>query len=123
MIIPKKVNICGKMFDVVQNPEHGAGSFTESEMKIEIGTAYPEDVAENFIHEVAEAIMALRDYRYTPETLEPDNGDYRFFLNHKEWSIFAKDMSVALGGVNFEESWKESKKSKKTAQPKKKANE
>ena len=69
---------------------------------IEIGTSDPSETAENFLHEVGEAIMMMRDFRYALEKEEPENGDYKFILDHKDWQLFSKDLSIALRGVKFD---------------------
>jgi len=82
-------------------PTHDGGSVDTDTLTIEIGTLDPAEVAENFIHEVGEAVMMLRDFRYAPEKEDLENADYRFFLNHKDWQLFCKDMAAALAGVKF----------------------
>lgn len=101
MKLPKTVNICGKNVTVQANKEHDGGSFDDQSYIIEIGTQDPDEVAENLIHEIGEAIMMVRDFRYAREKEEPENGDYRFLLNHEEWQLFAKDLAIALRGVSF----------------------
>lgn len=103
MKIPKSVNICGKRYTVKLNPEHDGGSGDSEKLLIEVGTSDPSEVAENLVHEIGEMIMATRDFRYVPEKDDEfDNGDYRFFLNHKDWELFAKDLSIALQGIKFD---------------------
>ena len=101
MRLPKSVDICGKRVTVVANKEHDGGSFNQATYTIEIGTSDPGEVSENLLHEIGEAIMAMRDFRFAPEKEELENGDYRFFLNHADWQLFAKDLSIALRGVSF----------------------
>lgn len=101
MQLPRYVMICGKRFTVKQDKSHDGGSFDEAASTIVIGTLDPEEVPENFIHEVGEAILAIRDFRFVPQKEELENGDYRFFLDHKDWQLFAKDLAAALKGVSF----------------------
>ena len=101
MRLPKSVNICGKTIAVVSDKTHDGGSFDEETNTIEIGTRDPDEVAENLVHEVGEAIMAIRDFRFVPEREEKENGDYRFFLSHTDWQLFAKDLAIALRGISF----------------------
>lgn len=101
MKIPSSVIVCGKPCKIVTDKTHQGGSFSSATMTIEIGTANPDDIEENFVHEVSEAILAIRDYRYITEVLEPDSGDYRFFMDHKEFQLFVKDLSIALRGISF----------------------
>lgn len=101
MKLPKHVLICGKKFTLKQNKAHDGGSFDEATLTIEIGTLDPDEVAENFLHEIGEAILAIRDFRFVPQKHELENGDYRFFLDHKDWQTFAKDLAIALRGIDF----------------------
>lgn len=101
MRIPKTINLCGKPCKVLVDASHDGGTFCINKREIVIGIANPEVIEENFIHEVSEAILAVRDYRYALEREELDNGDYRFFMNHQEFQLFARDLSIALRGVDF----------------------
>jgi hypothetical protein len=103
MRLPKTVNVCGKTVSVQANREHDGGSFDDESYIMEIGTKDPSEVAENFLHEVGEAIMVIRDFRYAKEREELENDDYRFLLNHTEWQLFAKDLAIALKGVSFKQ--------------------
>jgi hypothetical protein len=101
MHLPKKINVCGKTVTVVTNKAHDGGSFDGGTYTIEVGTMDPDEVAENFIHEVGEAVMALRDFRFVAQKEEPENSDYRFVLTHSDYQLFAKDLAIALRGVRF----------------------
>lgn len=101
MHLPKSVNICGKKVTVVANKEHDGGSFDEDTNIIEVGTKDPTEIAENLIHEVGEAIMIIREFRFALEKEELNNGDYRFFLTHYDWQLFAKDLAIALRGLSI----------------------
>ena len=101
MKIPRSVILCGKPCKIIQESDHNGGEFSCAEMTIKIGTADPDQIEENFVHEVSEAILAIRDYRYITEKLEPDSGDYRFFMDHKEFQLFARDFAIAMRGISF----------------------
>jgi hypothetical protein len=102
MRIPKKINICGRMFDVRTDTTHDGGSVDTDTRVIEIGTNDPEETPENLIHEVGEAIMIMRDFRYAREKHDLENEDYRFFMNHGDWQLFCKDLAIALKGIKFD---------------------
>lgn len=93
-IIP--INICGVTYQMIMCPNFDGGEFDASKCIIKIGTKNKKNVFENIVHEVGEAIMVIRDFRFASEVKQPDNGDYRFFLDHREWQIFCRDLSAAL---------------------------
>ena len=101
MKIPASVILCGKPCKIRVDPTHDGGTFDCTKMEIEIGTANPNEIEENFIHEVSEAILAILDYRYATERAELCNDDYRFFMNHKEFQLFIRDLAIALKGITF----------------------
>lgn len=102
MRLPKRVDICGKMYAVIPDPDSDGGTVDTDKRVITIGTSDTKEVAENLIHEVGEAIMMARDFRYAAEREVPENEHYRFVLDHKEWQLFCKDFSIALRGVKFD---------------------
>ena len=102
MRLPKTVHICGKKVSIIANKEHDGGSFDIDTYTIEIGTSDTAEIAENILHEIGEAIMVMRDFRFAAEKEELENSDYRFILNHADWQLFAKDLSIALRGVKFD---------------------
>ena len=101
MRFPKTILVCGQPCKLIIKPEHDGGSFSCDKMEIVIGTRNPDVVAENFVHEVSEAILAIRDYRYVTEKMQLDSGDYRFFMDHKEFQLFIRDLALALRGITF----------------------
>ena len=101
MRIPKSVNLCGKPCKILTDNNSDGGTFNCTKREIVIGTLNPDVIEENFIHEISEAILTIRDYRYVTEQVELDNSDYRFFLNHKEFQLFVRDLAIALRGVQF----------------------
>lgn len=101
MRLPKTINICGKLYRVKADPDNDGGSVDTEKLTITIGTGDPSEVAENLVHEVGEAVMMARDFRYAAERETPENEHYRFVLDHKEWQLFAKDLSIALKGISF----------------------
>ena len=90
------------MYTVISDPENDGGSVDASKLTITIGTLDSDEVGENLIHEVGEAIMMARDFRYAAEREQPENEHYRFVLDHKEWQLFCKDFAIALRGVKFD---------------------
>ena len=99
MKLPNKILICGIEHKVVLDPGHCGASYDEGTKTIEVGTQYPDDVFENFLHEVVEATLALRDMRYALEREELSNYDYMFAFGHKEFEHFVKDLSCSLKGM------------------------
>lgn len=101
MRIPRHLLICGKKFTVKTDKSHDGGSVDLDKLSIEIGTLNPSEVAENLLHEIGEAILMIRDFRYVPQKEDIENGDYRFFMDHKDWQLFCKDLAAALAGIKF----------------------
>jgi len=101
MKIPETIIICGQPHKVILDPTSNGGGFDCVKREITIGTEDPKEIEENLVHEVCEAILAIRDYRYVTERGELDNSDYRFFFNHKEFELFARDLAIALHGLSF----------------------
>ena len=101
MKLPKSVNICGKMFSVVSDKDSDGGNVDMEKRIITVGTMNKDDILENFLHEVGEAILVTREFRYAREREEKDSADYRFIMNHEEWTLFGKDMSIALKNLKL----------------------
>lgn len=101
MRLPKRVNICGKIFQIQIDATHDGGSVDFDKFIVEIGTKAPDDVAENLLHEIGEAITVMREFRYEKARAELDSADYRFLLTHDDWQLFAKDLSIAMRGIRF----------------------
>jgi hypothetical protein len=99
--IPKSITICGKPHSVKLDKEFSGGSFNEANASIVIGTAHKLDVPEILLHEVIEAVFAIRNMRYITQRAEPDNGDYRFMFNHEEFEQAVRDIAAALKGIKF----------------------
>lgn len=98
---PKTVLICGRPYKVKLDPTHDGGQFSETDQTIVVGTISPSKIPDIFLHEVVEAVMALRNYRYVVQRGELDNGDYRFFLNHTEYELLITDVANSLAGISF----------------------
>ena len=94
--IPKSIYLSGKLWRVVTNNKEGGGWFDGGKATISIGTKYPQDVEDIFIHEILEAILVERKYRYQLSRNRCDNGDLIFIFNHKEFENICADLAFAL---------------------------
>ena len=101
MTIPKSISICGKLHKVVIDKESSGGWFDEAKVAIGIGTKYPAEVPEILLHEIIEAIYAIRNLRYAKQHANPDNGDYLFSYDHEQHEQAVKDIAAALKGIKF----------------------
>ena len=102
MILPKYRTIAGKKVKIQKDNADNGGSFDSVMNEIVIGTKDSEEgQLHTFLHEVCEGIMALRNFRYSCENREPDNGDYLFSFNHKEFEVFCSDLTKALEGFEY----------------------
>jgi hypothetical protein len=95
MKLPKIVNICGKEIPLKEKPKEGGGSFDFRDPLIEIGTKYKIDIPEIFIHEILEAILVERMFRYSLRNIG-ENGDYLFAFNHEQFNVICSDLANAL---------------------------
>ena len=68
------------------------GHFNATTRKIEIGEI---GLMENFMHEVAEAILVERLLRYM-QYVDDTNDGIAFVMNHKEFSLFCQDLLTAI---------------------------
>lgn len=107
-MIPETVTICGDIWKVVTNNKSG-GCFDGGKKIITIGTYWPSDVANIFLHEVIEAIFTERLMRYGLYS-GTENDGYRFVFDHKEFENAILDIRKAL---NFNLTQKARKKKKK----------
>jgi len=95
MKLPKKVLIAGKYWKVRTDKTTNGGSFRGDLAEMTIGTQYPQDVLETFLHEVIEATLMERHCRFYLYSAE-GNESYRFFFNHEEFDHVVRDLSVTL---------------------------
>lgn len=87
--------ICGREFKVIVNKKKSGGSFTFSTCEIVVGGLYKQDMANIFLHEVIEAVLAERCMRYKLYN-DSDNQDYLFSFRHQEFENAIIDIQVAL---------------------------
>ena len=94
MKLPGSVIIAGQEWKIKTNKASG-GSFRCDNGVITIGTEYPADVAETFLHEVLEALLTMRGCRYRA----PEDVDYLFNFTHREFNNLMYDLALALKDV------------------------
>ena len=88
--------IAGQEWTVKQDKNKSGGWFDSKKNQIIIGTKYPQESTETFLHEVIEAVLNNRGHRYPGRV----NGDpYLFNLNHAEFSNVVCDIVFALKDV------------------------
>lgn len=98
MIIPKIVTIAGREWAIIQDKKVRGGSFDAAKCEIIIGTEYPKDIPDVFLHEVMEAILLERNCRYCLFE-KYENGNHLFVMSHKEFDNFGRDVALALKDV------------------------
>ncbi len=101
MKLPKTIPICGYPYKLKIDPTHDGGSFDEGTHTIVIGTLTATRVPDILLHEVTEAVYAIRNLRYVTERGEICNGDYRFFFDHDGFEQATSDIAIALAGISF----------------------
>jgi hypothetical protein len=95
MKLPKTVQICGKTFKVTAHKDKSGASFSVDDFTIKIGTKFPQDIPENFVHEVIEAVFLQRGMRYKLYD-DSRSSDYLFSFKHEEFQNAVIDIVIAL---------------------------
>ncbi len=88
----KKIKILGNDWTLEVKKKVSGGHFNATTRKIEIGSI---GLMENFMHEVAEAIMVERLLRYM-QYVDDTNDGIAFVFDHKQFSLFCQDLLTAL---------------------------
>ena len=100
MKIPKYVTIGGFRWRIIKDKTFGGGSFNGSIPEIRIGTKQgKDDINITFLHEIMEAILAEKLFRYKKGYKSDDNGNYLFIFNHQELEYITQDLCLALKDV------------------------
>ena len=95
MKLPKTVQICGREFKVIIVKGHSGGSFSVDTNTIKIGSKYPVEMKESFVHEIIEAVFVMRGMRYKLYE-EARSSDYLFSFKHEEFQNAVIDIVIAL---------------------------
>ena len=93
--LPSTVIIAGQEWVVKTNKKSG-GSFDAGKCVITVGTKYPQDVFMVFLHEVFEAILMMRGYRYYTYDASGNPVEYLFNFCHREFDNMMYDVALAL---------------------------
>jgi hypothetical protein len=97
IIFPKEIFLAAHRFEIKENPEHNGGSFSLDDNLIEIGTlSMAKDPHYTWMvinHEVFEAAVTALGYRYRDASVD---GNYKFFMDHKEFENVVSIASMAL---------------------------
>jgi len=88
----KRIKILGNDWTLEVKKKLSGGHFNATTRKIEIGEI---GLMENFMHEVAEAILVERLLRYM-QYVDDTNDGIAFVMNHKEFSLFCQDLLTAI---------------------------
>ena len=96
MRLPTSVIIAGRTWKVLYDKDVQGGEWYSQPGVIKIGpTSSDEEKIGIFVHEILEAILTTRNYRYDNY---PDGNDL-FVFNHREFINIVKDLTLALRGV------------------------
>lgn len=100
MNIPAKLIICGKEWTIKKDAKHAGGKFDTGTKEIVIGTKdAAQDITETFVHEILEVILTYRDLRYQLNYEQPENEDYLFNFNHKQFTQVCAELSGVLNQI------------------------
>jgi hypothetical protein len=95
--IPEFVTIGGKAYKVVVDPKTNGGSFSNNKCLMYVGSQEGLEAARQiFFHEVWEAILSERMYRFQKPYDKPENGHYIFVFNHDQFEESVKDFYLAI---------------------------
>ena len=82
VLIPKELNICGRIFKVTEDEDSYNSSFNFLDNSIVVGTKYPEDnqtpTLQGLVHEISEIIHIILGQRFQ----DTYNDSYLFLCNH-----------------------------------------
>jgi len=96
MRLPQNVIIAGRTWKVVHDKDISGGRFDSKPGIIKIGSLQSKDEeTQVFIHEVLEAILAMKNHRY--ENYQDEN--YMFVFNHRDFLNICRDLTLALKGI------------------------
>ena len=97
--LPKKVIIGGQEWRIKANKKYGGAKFWGGRKLIEIGTKYKGDIANNFLHEIIEAILSERNHRYEIYGGMDGNENFLFNFTHEQFRNIIFDIGLALKDV------------------------
>lgn len=99
IIFPDQIFLASHKFKVIQQPENDGGSFDYVTNEIKIGTKSlnndPNYVWMVINHEIYEAAAACLNCRYQDRSVD---GNYKFFMDHKE---FENMVNIAAHALSF----------------------
>jgi len=96
MKLPETINVGGVEWEV-RRSDGGGGCFDACDHWVNIGTDMDDKTQwEVFIHEITEGIMADNLLRYRAPHTPPDNGDYMFVFDHKQFEVMVAKPLAAL---------------------------
>jgi hypothetical protein len=91
---PSKVIIGGLEYSIKYDPKRSDGAFFGNKYQIIIGTKYVQDVRGIFLHEIIEAIITERGFRW--RMYNDSNEKMLFAFNHSEFEAIVRDVALAL---------------------------
>jgi len=96
--IPKTVIIVGETWQVKVDKSGRGGCFDTDKSSITVGTKDlgEEEIAQEFLHECLESILANRSCRYKLPYTGTDNGNYIFVFNHEQMAQAVVDLYLAI---------------------------
>lgn len=83
----------GQVFSITWDKEVTGGEVHTASMEINIGCKYKQFIWETLVHEISETIHILTHTHYTDSSVE---GDFKFFMNHKQFDIHSAVLAQTL---------------------------
>ena len=101
MILPKKIMINHRNWNIKKDKEISNANFNYSKMNIIIGTCGNSDreTLANLVHEVGEISCVERGVRATKSMVSNESKDYVFVCDHGRFADVMNDISRAIGDV------------------------
>ena len=97
---PEKINIGGKDWKITYHNKSLNSSFVNYHIKI--GIKQPEELLENLLHEILEAILVERGHRYSLYNAYFGNDGLLFSFNHNDFENIVKDLVSCLTDITKE---------------------
>ena len=96
--VPETLEICGRTYRVtVDNKKYGGEFYTVNQtITLGIKSLTRDYIKSMLLHEILEIIFVERDLRFNRPKTNPDNEDYLFHFNHRDFVNVIADLHGVL---------------------------
>ena len=98
MKLPKRIIIASTPWEIKYDKKQSGGSFREKDKLIIIGTLLKKHVLDTYLHEIIEAVLSIRNFRYF---IYPGSGNEKiqFSFNHADFENLIPDILMAIKDI------------------------